>query len=483
MDNQNTSENRQLPHKPNWFRMLFKPLTPGRRKEVTDELFESASPKFSFFLLVILSCSIATLGLITNSAAVIIGAMLVAPLMSPIIAVGMASLTGDTDMLRKAATALLWGVVLAITLSTVLTWFNNQLPFFGIQELPAEVLARTRPSPIDLVIALSGGIAAAYAMTEPKISAALPGVAIATALMPPLCTIGIGLALNRWDVAGGASLLFLTNTVTIAFAAMLIFFLRGFTTDFHIRDYHVPKSLLLTALLTVIILIPLSFFSVKFFKEASENRMINQVVADEVAQLSNAQLVDLTINRNGQNLDMLITIRTGKALTYQQVVGLQAAIVNSINQSVSLKVSQIIAENLDPLVPPTPTQTQTLTPTLTPGVSPTATLSITPTFTITPSATLTATKTRTPTPTPADGKIIRFTLPEMKIYQYPGGPVIGNLYAGQVITVLYGREVYDGLLWVEIKDADGRTGWVPQIFIEQLMPSVTPTLMTPVGES
>ena len=122
--------------------------------------------------------------------------------------------------------------MLAVALATLMTLVNNLLPFFSIQELPQEILARTRPTPIDLVIALAGGVAAAYALTEPNLSAALPGVAIATALMPPLCTIGIGVALNRWDVAGGATLLFITNTITIAFASVLVFFLRGFSSSF-----------------------------------------------------------------------------------------------------------------------------------------------------------------------------------------------------------------------------------------------------------
>ncbi len=129
-------------------------------------------------------------------------------------------MTRNTTLLRNAISALLRGALLAIALATLMTLFNNLLPFFGIQELPKEVLARTRPTPIDLVIALAGGVAAAYAMTQPNVSAALPGVAIATALMPHLCTVGIGIALSRWDVAGGATLLIITNTVTIAFAVL-----------------------------------------------------------------------------------------------------------------------------------------------------------------------------------------------------------------------------------------------------------------------
>ena len=469
--------------KPTWFRTLIKPLTPDKRKDVIDDVTPSASPGFDFFLLVVLSCSIATLGLITDSPAVIIGAMLVAPLMSPIIGIGLASMTGNATLLRNALSALLRGALVAVALATLVTLLNNQLPFFSIQELPKEVLARTRPTPIDLVIALAGGVAAAYALTQPNLSAALPGVAIATALMPPLCTVGIGIALGRWDVAGGATLLFITNTVTIAFASVLVFFLRGFSSDLRIKNHRVPRSLVLAALLTVLLLIPLSYFSLKFFKEASENRLINAVVAEEVSSLGGAELVELKVNRNGDSLDMLITIRTGSSLRYEQVVSLQKAIVEGIHQPVSLKVSQVIAENLDPLIPPTRTFTPTPTQTSTPGPSPTATNTSTPTTTASPTVTVTFTSTSTSLPsatatstnTPSEGVVVRFGLPDLKIYQRPGGPVIGNLIPGQKITILYGKEIYGGLLWVEIQDSDGRIGWAPAVFIQQLLPTSTPT--------
>jgi uncharacterized hydrophobic protein (TIGR00271 family) len=470
-------------NKTTWFRTIIKPLPPDERRAVIDEVTPSASPGFDFFLLVVLSSSIATLGLITDSPAVIIGAMLVAPLMSPLIGIGLASVTGETTLLRNAFSALLRGAILAVALATLMTVVNNQLPFFSIQELPKEVLARTRPTPIDLVIALAGGVAAAYAMTQPNISAALPGVAIATALMPPLCTIGIGIALNRWDVAGGATLLFITNAVTIAFASASVFFLRGFSSNIKIKDHQIPRSLVIAALLTALLLVPLSYFSFKFFKEASENRLINTVVADEVKNLGGAELVDLSVTRNSPGLDMVVTVRTGSALRYEQVVALQKAIVAGIHQPVSLKVSQVIAENLDPLIPPTPTFTPTPTLTSTPGPSPTATNTPTSTNTASPTVTLTSTSTLKPlpsatptsTPTPAEGAIVRYILPEPKIYQKPGGPIIGNLLPGQKVIILYGKEIYKGLTWIEIQDADGRVGWVPEVFIQLLFPTLTAT--------
>ena len=433
------------------------PLNATEKIEVTQDVRQSATSGFDFFLLVVLSCSIATLGLITDSPAVIIGAMLVAPLMSPIIGIGLSSITGDSFLARNSAVALFRGAILAILLSSLMTLINAKLPFVVLQDLPGEVLARTHPSPIDLVVALAGGLAAAYALTRPNISAALPGVAIATALMPPLCTVGIGIALLNWDVAGGALLLFITNAITIAFAAALVFFLRGFSPDTHLVDQQLPRTLVISALITLTLLVPLTYYSVQFFQQANENRLINEVVNREVSRVD-AELVEMDLSRAGSNLDMIITVSTSKALRYEQVIALQKAIVDGLQLPISLKVNQIFTERLDPLIPPTLTSTPTMTPL---GPTPTATMSPSPT----PSPTATVTFTPTATATPGLVQFFNTSLVRLQLYQSPNGPVIGQIRSGQVLTLLYGREELGGLIWVEVMDIEGRVGWVPEIYL------------------
>jgi hypothetical protein len=321
-----------------------------------------------------------------------------------------------------------------------------------------------------LVIALAGGLAAAYAMTRPNLSAALPGVAIATALMPPLCTIGIGIALNRWNVAGGASLLFITNAVTIAFASALVFFLRGFSAEARRAGQRLPRSLILSAILVAILLVPLSYYSVKFFRDAADNRLINTVVSQEVARLGDVQLVDVQVIHQDGTLDMVITLRTNIALDYEKVVVLQEAIVAGINRPVSLRVEQVIAEELNPLIPPTPIPTPTATFTQTLGPSPTYTPS--PTATQTASPTVTATPS--PTPTPVQARVALAGLPPLKLYQSPGGPAIGQLRAGQWLTILYGRQEFEGFVWIEVMDEEGRIGWLAEIYLKQVTPTLAP---------
>jgi len=446
------------------FRRFVKPITRERRAEVQIQLRDSSSPDFDFFLLVVLSCIIATLGLLTDSPAVIIGAMLVAPLMSPIIGLGLASLTGDTILFRNAGIALARGAVSAILISTILTLGNRLLPFLPLQELPGEVLSRTRPTPIDLTIALAGGMAAAFAMAMPSISAALPGVAIATALMPPLCTVGVGIAMGRWDVAGGALLLFVTNAVTIAFAAMLVFSAVGFTIKRE-EGRIVPRALVVTAIFTLVLLIPLTLLSYKFFRDATENRRINDVVTQEVIRF-NAELADLNIVQVENTLQLDLTIRTSEPLSYEDVNQMQQDIAFNLQQEVSIIVNQIVAARLNPLIPPT------FTPTATPAT-------LTPTSSSTPTTTPTATATYTPipptfTPTPSLAQVINTNGRTIDILQTPGGPSIGKLRAGDRIMILYQTDVFDGLVWLQIMDKDGRIGWIPQINISVVTSTPVP---------
>ena len=447
-----------------FFRTWLKPVTLERRAEVQVQLRQSSHPSFDFFLLVILSCVIATLGLLTNSPAVIIGAMLVAPLMSPIIGLGLASITGDARLFRDASVALVQGAALAVFISVMLAVVNRYLPFIQLQELPGEVMARTRPSPIDLTIALAGGMAAAYALAQPQLSAALPGVAIATALMPPLCTVGIGIALDRWDVAGGALLLFITNAVTIAFAGMLIFFALGFILRREANNGRLPRGLIVSALLTLVLLVPLSVLSVRFFEQAAANGRINQVVQSEASHYG-AELASLQTTDDGQTLHLEITLRTFTPLSYQDVDAMQRSMALNLQRPVAIVVNQVFAARLDPLIPPT------FTPTATP-------VTLTPTLTATATSTPfpTATNTPVPTATPALARLTNTAGRGLDLLQSPGGPSIGKLQVGQAVTVLYSEQVSQGLVWLEVQDSAGRIGWVPQIYLTVVTLTPSPTL-------
>jgi uncharacterized hydrophobic protein (TIGR00271 family) len=457
-----------------WISQYIKPLTDERRSEMIENIRTASTPGFDYFFLVILSGAIATLGLINDSPAVIIGAMLVAPLMSPILGIGLGSITADTKLAQNSLTALIRGAILSIILATLLALSNIYLPFApSLIDIPREVISRTRPTPNDLMIALAGGLAAAYSLSQPQLSAALPGVAIATALMPPLATIGIGIALGRWDIAGGASLLFLTNAVTIAFAGSLVFFLEGFKPRFK-KEIGLPKTILVAGILTALLLIPLTILGARFVTQTQEDRLINTIVEREISDMANAELVDLIITHTEQELQLEVTIRSNRPPTYSQVVNLQEALVAQLNKPVALNLDHIRSETLDPLIPPTLTPTVTLTYTQTPGPSPTPTSSPTSTPTQTPTSTSTPTDLPTPTetiipltPTPRSAMVVNYGVPPYYyLYQEPGGPVIASLRLNSTILDLNETQVFEGIIYVFVQDDEGRIGWLPQMYIQ-----------------
>ncbi|MCB9139816.1 MAG: DUF389 domain-containing protein [Caldilineaceae bacterium] len=197
-------------------------LTEARRKEVLVSMVESSSPSVDYYVLIVLSAIIATLGLMQNSAAVIIGAMLVAPLMSPILAIAMGIVRGDLELLRTASKATAQGIFLAV-LTGVITALLSP-----INAATNEILSRTQPNVLDLMVALASGAAAGYAVSRSRVAAALPGVAIAAALVPPLGVVGYGISASQLRYAGGSLLLFSTNLVAIVLSAALVFLALGF---------------------------------------------------------------------------------------------------------------------------------------------------------------------------------------------------------------------------------------------------------------
>lgn len=423
-------------------------LSQTRQAIVLNELAESSAPGFDFLVLIILSCTIATLGLVTNSAAVIIGAMLVAPLMSPILGLSMASLTGRPIMFRRSLFSVLEGASTAILLSSLLAYFTYRLPYGILAELPSEVLSRTSPSPLDLIIALAGGVAAAFALGHPKLSAALPGVAIATALMPPLCTVGIGIAFNEPNVVLGALLLFLTNLSSISFAGILTFALLGFRPkSSQEKKSRIPRSIRISALLVLLITIPLAFLAWKTIREANLYNQVNNVLVEGLSQYTDVQLVDLSIRKESQTQRLTVTIRSANDLSHQQVLELQEQVAQQFQQPTSLEIIRVPMQRLDALTPPTPTVTpqKENTPTHTP--MPTSTPRPTPTY--------------TPQPTPIPAFIIA---PDgvAQLFDAPEGNLIAQLPDGSPVWVLADQQELNGVVWRAVLDIFDRQGWLPQ---------------------
>jgi uncharacterized hydrophobic protein (TIGR00271 family) len=455
-----------------------------QRVGVYKAIRRAARPDVDYFVMTGLAAGIAALGLLLNSPAVIIGAMLVAPLMAAIVGLGMGIVMGDLRLLKLAASATLRGALLAIGVGMLGGWLA-----FG--SLPsAEIISRTHPTLLDLGVALLSGAAGAYALCREDVSAALPGVAIAAALVPPLATIGIGLSTRDLTVWPGALALFLANLIAITAASAVVFVLFGFRPAAGAERLAIlRRGVLGTIALLAIAALILGSLTINLIDEANLNREVRAAVDAEVTQLDHAELVDVKIaplSQGGVHLD--ITIRSPYGISYQQSVALQKGIAGRINRTVELVLTVVPVTQLNPFVPPpptpslTPTQTPTLTPSPTPGPTPTPTMTptptptpmptLTPTWTPSPTATPTSTPTATPTvtppptPTPIVTGIVADTGGRgVRVHASPGGGTIAVWPEGTHITLVAGPESAQGQTWLLVRDDKGLEGWVAADYI------------------
>ncbi|QFU76293.1 TIGR00341 family protein [Halioglobus maricola] len=270
-------------------------LTPEERREVLEDLFVFGKKNRNPYLvrmsiLLVLSTMIATAGLLSDSAAVVIGAMLVAPLMNPVMAAAGAVVMGWPGRFYGA----LWLVTAmglgALLLSSLITGLSPDLVF-----LPEQVLARTRPTFYDLLIALAAGSAGAYTITR-KQTSAIPGVAVAVALLPPLASAGILLTSGEYELATRAVVLFLTNLIAMVLAGALTFMAVGVSpaTTRKKTAAFVRSQLSLFLVLTIAVSIPLWFYSEKILFNARYRAAKSEVLQNWL-QASDLELVDIEL--------------------------------------------------------------------------------------------------------------------------------------------------------------------------------------------
>jgi uncharacterized hydrophobic protein (TIGR00271 family) len=453
--------------------------------EVYKAIRDGAEPDVDFFTMMGLSAAIASFGLLQNSAAVIIGAMLVAPLMAAIFGLSLGVVRGDLRLMRRSASATARGMLLTIAVAAVLTLI---IPAPALQ---SEVLNRIRPTLLDLGVAIASGAAGAYALCRKEVSASLPGVAIAAALVPPLAVVGIGLARWRADVAGGALLLFFTNLVCVSAAGGLVFLWLGFRPlpGRESRTQVFRRGVIGSVLMLVAVSVPLGILTAESLREAALTRQLRQVLGAEIRAMGgvdwDGEWESVELDDGALQLD--VVVRSRRTVAHQEVVELQERVANALQRTVLLQLSVIPTTRLDPFVPPTPTptprpgDTATFTPsptptrtptrTATPAPTTTATATATATHTPTPTPTATATATHTPTPTPTATPVraeVGGTGGEgVWFYRQPGlgGGKIGALRDGTRLVVVGGPVEADGYRWIQVIDPRRRLGWLPERYL------------------
>ena len=296
--------------------------------KLRESLLNDAKFTQNYLVLTISSCLIATLGLLINSAAVIIGAMIIAPLMLPLRGMPFATLEGDLKLLRLSFTSIFAATLMSILFSG-LVGFIIRIPEFG-----SEILSRTQPTLIDLLIAIAAGGVSGYAKIRPQVGDAIPGTAIAVALMPPLCVIGIAISQGEWDAATGSSLLYFTNLIGINLACLGVYVLAGYARSSELaRTISWGVSILLIVLLTI----PLGISFFQLVNHAQVNNSVREIlVTRSLVDRPDIEVDKISINWRKTTPEVLVVARTANQITPEEVAIVEQLLEQEL--ALSLKV-------------------------------------------------------------------------------------------------------------------------------------------------
>lgn len=293
-------------------------------KDLYQLLRENATASPAFLTLMVLSTLLASVGLYASSAPVIIGAMILAPLMAPIISLSMALARQDATLLTASVKTLLTGLFLSLGFASVASFI------MPMEIITPEIAARLSPSLLDLGVAVISGIAGAYAHARIDAAKSMAGVAIAVALVPPLAVTGIGLGWLDWHVAWGASLLFLTNLAGIVFSASLTFLALGFAPFTRAK-----KGLTIAFIAVTIVSIPLVF---SFIRLSDEADIMHQLEGKEIGEVRLREVNARAI----EPLEISLKIITPETLTSEKLDAIKKSIEIDLDRKVIMEAQVII---------------------------------------------------------------------------------------------------------------------------------------------
>lgn len=337
-------------------RLITEELSIEQQLEIYQDIIMGSEPKLPFYILVILSTIIAGYGLVSNSTAIVIGAMIVAPLMMPIIGIALSVVVSDSLLFRHASAAEIFGVLLCIGLGFLVGKLT-----FGL-ELGSEILARTQPSPYDILVALAAGLAGAYTLTNPRLNSASAGIAIAVSLVPPLTVCGICLAMERYTLASGAFLLFFANFLAIELAGIVVFLLGGFTNIADIVDatkispkpmgwrlvYSIIKHFFLSVILLITLTIYLTSTLVKTIEERQFQRTLEATLREEVQKRTGARLSELNYVREASGkINVIGVVMTPQEFLPTDVEKLQTNVRAVMGDNLDIVIRSMISKDAD----------------------------------------------------------------------------------------------------------------------------------------
>ena len=316
-------------------RQHFKPV-----EEIYQDISEGRQFHAVYLMMLVLAALIALLGLLLNSPAVIIGAMLISPLIGPILSAGLALTLADWDLGRKAMRNIGLSVVEAVAITAVVTFLSP------LKEATPEIIARTSPNLMDLGVAFFSGIAGTLALCSKKGElTVIPGVAIATAVIPPLASVGYGLATAQWSIAGGAFMLFFTNLTAIIVSADLTFLVVGFRPEQEMskREHRmlVRNRIVAATVVLVVLSIPLMKTLLQAAQQTRLRREITTAVRSQLEVPDQTRVASVDFRWRGETLVVRADVRTTNLVGPPQVNEVEQKLATQLRQPVDFNIQQV----------------------------------------------------------------------------------------------------------------------------------------------
>ncbi len=307
------------------------------RLSVSKSIEDNSSLTIPYLVMNILATIVACYGLIADSTAVVIGAMIVAMLLGPIVGVALGLVEGDNKLLYKAILAEFAGVAAVLIVAAIIGKIHDDVP------LGKEIFSRTAPSILDLAIALAGGAAGAYATISPKLSVGLVGVAISTALVPPLATCSILLVRGETKLATGAFLLFFANLVAIQVASSVVLWLHGYhkiaTIDRGLKRLLLRNTVSFGLLISLVGLLGFNFQTSLAKQQFEQN--VRKEITKSIIGFPGTFVTDVRFTRDDQKNLVTAELTTPIIITPQSVATLEAKLSKLTDQPLELIVRSV----------------------------------------------------------------------------------------------------------------------------------------------
>ena len=217
---------------------VFTNFTEKDKTSAVERLISGSTPSQDFFLMVVLSILTAAFGLLMNSGAIIIGSMLIAPILYPVLSLSLGIIMSDNKLISRS----FWTLVKSSSLSITASFLATLLFATQFSQITPEIASRAQPSLTSVIVAIIAGFAASFALVKPQLSETLPGIAISVSLIPPLAVTGIGIAEFNWQLISGSFLLFVVNAIGVVFASMVTFSLMNFYSQRKEADKTLEKE-------------------------------------------------------------------------------------------------------------------------------------------------------------------------------------------------------------------------------------------------